>query len=889
MRTIFILMLLGLLSGPAAQGRDSSIQYTTDHFRLVISESGEAVSFVDLRTGKDYADDADAAFCLLRLTKEDKGIAPDRVRKKGKRLVFSFPGTPVTATLRAEQHGEYLIFDLEKIRGGEFYSLKFARVPLDIDYAESDFAACSMSRRLNTLTLDFPGRSHMLGGECFSRIGYGNAGVYILGMPEIMLRDAIKSVADSYKPGQMPVNRAGGPYAMDNPQNRGSYIINSEPITAEQVPQWAERLTSLGIDQIDFHQGYPFRQGDFVFNKEAYPGGISDFRRMTDELKKHGIIAGLHTYSELLSPRSKYITPVPHEDLDVIASFTLSEDLDETSQTVRVEEPTADVAAVTGWLIFRSSQIIRIDDELIVFDKPMHEAPWGFSSCKRGAYGTKVSSHSKGAEVEQLNQVYGLFVPKAGSDLFFEIARETARTYNEGGFSMIYLDALDGISGIVEDQETRWYYEALFVNEMLKYVENPPLLEYSAFSPALWYGRSRMGALDAPKRSYDRFFDRHVQYNRHLADRIYLPAQIGWLLLNPSSGDDNFQFDIFFRENVEHLGAQALAYDYGFSYLDVLNPNAHRSGDILKTYDSLRRVRYFSDSTVRRLQDRTSRFLLGKDSTGWFLNEAAYGYAVLHPGRNSVSYMNPYSSQSPMIRIENRHVPAGYDSQDAVDLLPIGETDVIADGQLVCEFNPLVDLSGHRGLGLWIYGDGGGQTVSVRVESPKYLVSGFADHIVKVDFVGWKYFALAEADNGTLENWPEDRESRLLEEFRETVHYGSISKVSLLIDGDPANLRFRTVKALPLVETPLVDPELKTRSGEKIVFHGNIDNGCYMEYEPGGKAVVYDGDGDIVGEMIPEGSIKLPEGRSDLEFSHSGPDSARVRVTLRTNGDERLR
>ena len=52
---------------------------------------------------------------------------------------------------------------------------------------------------------------------------------------------------------------------MDHPKNRGSYIINSEPITKDQVGLWAARLESLGIDQIDFHQGYPFRQGDSYF------------------------------------------------------------------------------------------------------------------------------------------------------------------------------------------------------------------------------------------------------------------------------------------------------------------------------------------------------------------------------------------------------------------------------------------------------------------------------------------------------------------------------------------------------------------------------------------------------------------------------------------------
>lgn len=893
-KLIAFLFCIGSIHGFAAQEQtkrsvDKPISYATNHFQLLLSPNGQVERFTDLRNGTNYADTEDSDFCRLRLRKETPGIAPDRMERKGDKLIFSFPGTSVTATLRVKASESYLIFDLVEIGGGDFYAFQFARVPLVIDYATDDFAACAMSRRLNTRTLDFSGRSNLLGGECFREIGYEKAGVFLLGMPEKQLRDAMKRVVDGYEPGQMPVSRAGGPYAMDHPKNRGSYIINSEPITKDQVGLWAARLESLGIDQIDFHQGYPFRQGDFVFNEKAYPNGISDFRQVSEEFARHGIITGLHTYSELVSSRSKYVTPVPHKDLDIIASFTLAEDLSETAETIRVEEPTADVASEMGFLLFRSSQIIRIDDEIIVFEKPMREAPWGFETCRRGAYGTKVSAHAKGAPVEQLNQVYGYFVAKKGSDLFFEIARETARTYNEGGFSMIYLDALDGTSGIVEDQEIRWYYEALFVNEILKYTKTPPLMEYSAFSPAIWSGRSRMGALDAPRRGYDLFFDRHVDYNREIADRLYLPAQIGWLMLCPSSGDDNFQFHVFFRENAEYLGAQILAYDYGLSFLDILHPNARLAGDILKDYDSLRRAGHFSKGTLELLRNRDARFLLKNDGDEWFLSKANYTRTVLSPDQKEFTCRNPYHRQTPMIRIENRHTPAAYDSPEGTDLLPFDESNPVS-GSIVREFEQPIDLSQRRGLGIWIHGDGGGQLVSIRVESPRHLVPAFTDHIVKADFTGWRYFALAEADNGTLKEWPRDRESRLLEEFRETVHYGSISKVELRIDGDLTGLRFRSLRALPLIETPLINPVIATQDGKSISFRGSIENGCYMEYTPGGRAVVRDAEGNETGEMtIGTPSFELSEGETALSFSHDGAEERRVRITLRTNDSERLK
>ena len=868
------------------------IRYSTGNFQLTLSGNGQAESFVDLRTGVNYADGKDTRFCVLRLKKEDReGVASDKVTQKGNTLTFSFPGTPVTVKLRVTTEKSYLMFDVVEITGGDFYSLQFARIPLTIDYRTGDFAACAMSRKLNTKTLDFPGKSNLLGGQCFKVLGYEGAGVFLLGMPEVQLRETMKKVVDSYKPGEMPVNRAGGPYAMDNPKNYGSYIINSVPVTEGQVDEWAAHLSRFGIDQIDFHQGGPFRQGDFLFNETAYPNGVSDFRKTSEAFRKHGIITGLHTYAEFIAPNSKYVTPVPSKDLDVLRTFTLSGDLGTDEQTVPVDESTAEVSEITGFFV-RNSKVIRIDDELIVFEKPSRSAPYGFTSCQRGAYGTKISTHSKGAPVDHMTHMFFLFAPRKDSELFLEIARETARTYNEGGFGMIYLDALDGTYTIVEDNELTWYYEALFVNEILKHTKTPPLLEYSIFSTNLWYGRSRMGAWDSPHRGYKLFFDKHIETNQISADRLYLPGQIGWLALCPSLGDDvdNFQNHIFFRENVEYLGAKILAYNYGLSYLDVqmngMQPFAYHNGEILKNYDSLRKGGYFTAETLQRLRDPNAHFLLQHSGDDWYLTEANYAYNLLRPDVREFSYRNPYTKQTPVIRIEHRHQPAAYESTEGIDLLPFDETKPV-ETVTVREFEQTVNLSAHLGLGLWIYGDGGGQRINIRMESPPHMISGYTDHVLTVDFTGWRYFALAEADNGYSESPPCPMHpcDEIYENYRQKVYYTNISKVSLVVDGETKGLRFRTLRALPLTEATLVDPALQTND-RKITFHGKIKTGHFMEYTPGGRAVVYDSAGNEVSEIRPDTpSFDLPTGDTALRFSgitESG-HAPSVRITLRSN------
>ena len=877
------------------------IRWETDHYQLALSETGIAEHFLDRRNGTNYIDATKKTpFCILKLEKAGRDFLSNQVKQNGDMLTFSFAETPITVTLRVTAEKTFLAFDVVEVTGN-FYSLRFAQVSLNIDYGKSDFAASAMSRKINTNTLDFPGRSNLLGGQCFQVIGYEGAGVMLLGLPEAKLRDAMKKIVDSYPPGEMPISRAGGPYAMDNPKNRGSYIITSEPITEKDVDEWVEHLAKFGVDQVDFHQGVPFRQGDFHFNEKAYPNGIADFRKTSEAFKKHGMITGLHTYAEFISPESRFVSPVPSKDLDVMRTFTLAADLDAESKTVMVEESTADVSEITGFFV-RNSKVIRIDDELIIINRPNKAAPFGFTECTRGAYGTQVAAHAQGTPVDHLTQFFFLFAPKPESELFLEVARETAKAYNEGGFGMIYLDALDGTWSILKNPDLTWYYDALFVNEILKHAETPPLIEYSTFSPSLWYGRSRMGAWDSAHRGYQTFFDKHVASNLSNADRLYLPGQMGWLAICPSRGDnlDAYQYHIMFSEDVEYLGAKSMGHDYGLSFLDiqksVATPATYRNGEILKNYDTLRKERYFSQETLNRLKEPGKHFLLGQSPNDeWSLTEVNYGRAVLNEAKNSFEYDNPFEKQTPsLIRIEHYHQTVDYNSRDAIELIPMDETQPV--GELVSrKFTEILggplDLSGHLGIGVWVFGNGGGQQINIRFDSPHHLVSGHTDHFIDVDFSGWRYFSLAQADNGTRPNvkWSVSC-NNIYSEFRERVHYNAISEVHLMIVGDPKNLRFRTVKALPIRELHLVDPALEI-NGQLVTFEGKIKNGHYMEYIPGHiqghRAVVYDSLGNEISEMKPSANpVEIPHGKSVVRFSgktESG-DHAAVRVTIRTNG-----
>jgi hypothetical protein len=148
-----------------------------------------------------------------------------------------------------------------------------------------------------------------------------------------------------------------------------------------------------------------------------------------DRFHENGIKVGLQTYCFFLSRSSSYVTPVPHKDLDVLRSFTLKGDISEEVTSLSVEEDTEGITAEEGF-IYVNSPFLWIDDELIRFSVAENGV---FTVAERGALGTRPASHKSGSAVKHLKQYFLLPLAKAGSELFYEVARKTAEFFDATG------------------------------------------------------------------------------------------------------------------------------------------------------------------------------------------------------------------------------------------------------------------------------------------------------------------------------------------------------------------------------------------------------------------------------------------------------------------------
>ncbi len=556
------------------------ITLETKTFAWHIDEAGCTRAFSAADSGQNLLDDAavPAAFC--RLVQDEREIMPAGVVFRGGQLIVDFPGAaPVRLDVEIREH--YLVLRVAAAPDG-YDRLVFLDVPLRPGAAAADeFVACAVSLNLRTRVDELPGPQSRLAARCYRRFGLTGAAVAVAAAPFHQLREILKTVVNAAP--DLPKSPRGGPWAMDARENYTSYLFGVA--TEETVDEWIGLCRDFGMDQLHFCGQQGFRYGDYLPDPKTFPHGMAGARKVVDRLHQAGIMAGLHTLSFSIRQNTPYVAPVPDKRLAREASYTLAAPLTAADGAVLLAENTAGLPQEISYHI-RRSMTLQIDDELIEFTGVNDRPPFGVGGCRRGAWGTRAAPHARGAVAHHLKACWGMFAPDGESTLFSEIAGNIARTVNECGFDMIYLDGLDGIH-ILGGEEARWHYGGRFAFEVFKRLNRPVIMEMAAFLHHLWFLRSRMGAWDHPIRGYTPFLDHHVRSNAQCA-RIFLPAHLGWWAPRTAAASNMTTTDIenmgglacknetTHVEDVEYLCAKALESGAGFS-LQGLSPQAVRN------------------------------------------------------------------------------------------------------------------------------------------------------------------------------------------------------------------------------------------------------------------------------------------------------------------------
>ena len=923
-----------------------NITIENKYARYVIASNGTNLHFIDKRTDTDYCVQEPKS-SLARVRKK-AGQVREAIPQGGEfnvseasyadgRIAVRFGESGVSAVIGVDVKEHYFVLEVLSVIGEQVEELVFVDLPLTVQGTpEEPFAGCALALNLQTNVPELPRANSRLRAMCYPRFGFAGAKVALIGCPQSELRRVMQEVVSAAE--DLPHSSIGGPWALDAEINQGSYLFNFGDLSEEKVDDWIQLAQNLGINQIDFHGGKSFRFGDCRPNPETYPRGLASLRAVTDKLHEAGIMAGLHTYAFFIDKSCPWVTPVPDVRLAKDATFTLADPLTAESNQAPVIESTQDMSAITGFFV-RNSVTLQIDDELITYSGISKEPPYAFTDCQRGVCGTRVASHAKGAKVHHLKECFGLFVPDGDSTLFAEVAARTAEAFNEGGFDMMYLDALDG-EDVVGGGENGWHYGSKYVFEIWKRLKKPALMEMSTFHHHLWYVRSRLGAWDHPTRSHKKFIDIHCAANEECR-RMFLPGELGWWAFKTWSDQ---QGEPTFADDIEYLCGKCLGTDTGLAIMgiDPYNisdiPALSRFASIMKRYENLRHANYFPESVKAKLRVPGDEFTLIQSHDGeWQLRPIQYAkHKCAKPSRESgVEGINGWSNvwqthnkfdrQPLQLRIESLMSAGPYDVPENVTLADFSDAgdfpDQDAESGITAElqpsssqvkigsvsgcytasntlgerqgtwtkvgkvFSPPLDLSQQQGMGVWVYGDGQGEVVNFQVRSPEHIVGGIGEHYVIVDFTGWRYFELIEPEGQRYADysWPY---GHIYSIYRESVNYSQVETLSLWYNNLPPNKTvtcyLSPIRALPLVKVKLRHPVV-TVGDKTIVFPVEIESGCYLEFHSVSDCKLYGPQGELISEVKPQGDVPLLQaGENQVEFTCDVPAdiNARAYVTV---------
>ncbi|HPA44426.1 MAG TPA: hypothetical protein PK395_01575 [bacterium] len=927
---VSICPVIGQLS---AYCEGANIVLENRHVRYEIGANGQNLSVIDRRTGEDFLDRTHGAeFAFVVIKGEMQPVT--HLERKGDVLHLAFGETNVTAQVQLTIRDNYFLMKVAQVKGADIEQCTFFNVYL-IRKKDQDnsLVGCSLALNLQTNVPEIPMDNTQLRAICHPKFGMEGAEASLILCPYEQLRSIMKEVVLQAK--EIPQSNIGGPWALDGPINRGSYLFNFSDLSEETVDEWIALAKLVGINQIDFHGGGSFRFGDCFPNPKTYPKGKESLKAVIDRLHEAGIAAGLHTYAFFIDKNCPWVTPVPDPRLAKDVFFTLESDLTDTATDVPVIESTENMSTITGFFV-HNSITLQIDDELINYANIQKSPPYAFTECTRGAYGTRIAPHKAGAKIAHLKECFGLFVPEAESTLLAEVAGKSAETFNDCGFDMMYLDALDGES-ILGGPEYGWHYGSKFVFELCKRLKKPALMEMSTFHHHLWYVRARMGAWDHPTRAHKQFIDVHCKANEEVK-RMFLPPHLGWWAIKTWTG---IQGEPTFSDDIEYLCSKCIGHDIGFSIMGINPQNRHkpvyqRLANIMRQYEDLRHANYFDESVKKQLRVPGDEFTLVEEPGGkwrfYRMDYQKHKVTGMRYGDNRWKIENRYKRQPLKIRIEALMSAAPFDATDAVTLIDFasGEALPVRNATSGVQFNiqsggeikrdnrscslvtlkksgqsdakgawamagkiydPLLNLEGKDALGVWIYGDGKGEVLNFQLQNAEHIADrGTGEHYVIVDFTGWRYFELIEVESERHANyrWPFGSDYSI---YRENVVLASTKSVNIWCNDVPMGTEIQcgvgSLRALPLVPITLKNPSI-TVGGKTITFPVNLETGQYLEFNSLSDCKQYGKDGELLGEIKPEGNLpNLNRGANEIQFDCKSLSdaSARARITIMTKGE----
>ncbi|MDO9254013.1 MAG: hypothetical protein Q7U54_00770 [Bacteroidales bacterium] len=662
---IFLFAVYGILPVVA------QINFRTDNFSLVITQTGQVSEMSNPASGKNHLATGEKA-ALLKIKVGTTWEEPSKAlyNSKSGEISLTYPVSKINAVVKVTTNKIHLSFRLTKLSDKEKvnavvwgpYPTTISQTICEVIGVVRDGQFAIGLQALNPKTLggilkNEGGTDDSRGNAAIAQT-YGSSlqaysldrskprhpsvwndqypdmpvaaiprettigsAIALFGCPENETLDHIGAIELAEG---LPHPLINGIWHKKSPETGRAYLISDfDESTIDQMLDYTQQAGLMSL----YHEG-PFQSwGHFILDPKSFPNGNAGMKTCVEKAEKKGLRIGVHTLSTFINTNDPYVSPVPDKRLSETGASLLSADVTAIATEISVESNQYFKNIKPSTL-----HAVRIGDEIIRFRDATDEAPYKLLDCQRGAFETKAVAHAKGEHAGMLlDYPYNTLFPNF--ELQQEIAGNLGRFFNETGVS--HMD-FDGHEGCMSSGEGDYAIQA-FAEKVFRETKQTLVNGTSRSSHYYWHichywnwGEPWYGGFRESQGDYR-------LENQPFLERNYMPNMLGWFLLSATTGTDD----------IEWMMARAAGYNAGFALVARYNslqknPNTSQLLALIKLWQEASKQKIFSSDQLARLKNPANDFHLEKDGQEWKLYPfSKYKYEhtnqLLQPGQPTYS------------------------------------------------------------------------------------------------------------------------------------------------------------------------------------------------------------------------------------------------------------
>ena len=740
---------------------------------------------------------------------------------------------------------------------------------------------------------------------------------YLAAGPRGGFRGQLKAMTQA---ADAPRSPSGGAWAMDSDVGRRSYLFfNPYPWNLE----WGIALARRGGFSNLHFGGWAETLGHNDPAPSQFPGGLEGMKDYVRMIHDAGLYAGIHTLTACIAQHDSWIRPLCSTNLYAIYSYTLAEPFSDDSDEVRVNEkpgPRHSLIATYS----TNGNYLRFGSELMQYTGIRREKPYAFTGIRRGVLGTRRGGpYPAGMRVDYPRNHYLAFYPEADSPLADELAERLGNVYRTCRLDELYFDGSEGM-------DTRYGIDAMRHKIFRELVKDAPAdakcgpsIEASCNNANNWWFQTRMATTDHGVWGVKRFHDWHVASAiRSSRMANFLEPQMGWW--QPRLAIKG-KVPGHYPDEMEYFASQNAGHDAAMSIQGIWKSptpfSQKRQLTILGWYERARLARAFSAESLEAMRVPGAEFRLRQGADGewglapvdcsyhradhrslmkWRVSRPSAGPAALRV--EALFAVKPYDDAAAMPVLApgdvpnmktdaakgvKAHVSAGSDVQRgatvrlAAENLGAARNGAWARARKFIA-SPYLDIGNANAYGFWVKGDGSGALLNFVCRGAREYHGGTSDHYVRLDFTGWRYFAVAMREREGYASagyvWPYS--SAIHDRLRTIVDTRHMQEFSIYLNdidpGKSAAVEVSEVRALETFPAEAKDLALDV-NGVRHALPFALASGEFAELE-GTAWTRYSEMGEPLERAPAKSPVALNGGENGFEIHGSFSDGSPLRV-----------